>query len=43
MDLPNIDYQVFGMIIMSVVALLTLYSLYDYILGFIENYRLNND
>ena len=37
--IPEINIQLFATIVMILVALLTLYSLYDYILGFIENFK----
>ncbi len=38
-NIPSIDIELFSTITMIFVAILTLYSLYDYILGFIENYK----
>ena len=37
--IPTINIQFFATIVMILVALLTLYSLYDYILGFIDNFK----
>ena len=38
-SIPDINLTFISTIIMILVALLTLYSLYDYILGFIENFQ----
>ena len=37
--IPTVDLEIFNIVVMILVSLLTLYSLYDYILGFIENFR----
>jgi CDP-diacylglycerol--glycerol-3-phosphate 3-phosphatidyltransferase len=42
LPIPSIDLIKWSTIIMILVALFTLYSLYDYILGFIENFRSTN-
>ena len=43
LPIPNIDIILWSTIIMVLVALFTLYSLYDYILGFVENLKDTKD
>ena len=39
LSIPNIDFIVWSTVIMSLVSLFTLYSLYDYLLGFMESFK----
>lgn len=41
-SIPNFNLEVFNTTIMVLVALVTLYSLYDYIIGFIDNFKKTN-
>ena len=41
-SIPTFSLETFNTIIMVLVAMVTLYSLYDYILGFIENFTKEN-
>jgi len=43
LPVPNIDFFYYGTVTMIFVAIFTLYSLYDYILGFISSFKSNNN
>lgn len=43
LSVPNFDISFWSTVIMTAVALFTLYSLYDYILGFVENFKKANN
>jgi len=43
LNLQNIDLHIFDFVVMITVAIFTLYSMFDYILGFIESFRKNNE
>lgn len=39
LPIPNIDFVLWSTVIMVLVALFTLYSLYDYMLGFVDSFK----